>query len=98
MKLERGINEGKFRVVTIEGYYFEAIPYSLENVEHFYPFNPNVSVNEIQLINNMTTIIEREEIYEQIKYSSKSQALAIVGGMLTGFIFGTLFLISVFHM
>ncbi|CAF1537062.1 unnamed protein product [Rotaria sp. Silwood1] len=98
MKLERSINEGKFRFVTIEGYYFEAIPYSLENVEHFYPFNPNVSVNEIQLINNMTTIIEREEIYEQIKYSSRSQALAIVGGMLTGFIFGTLFLISVFHM
>ncbi|CAF2639531.1 unnamed protein product [Rotaria sp. Silwood2] len=98
MRLERGINEGKFGFVTNEGYFFEAIPYSLESVEHFNPFNPNVSVNQIQSMSNMTMIIEREEIYEQITYSSRSQALAIVGGILAGLVFGILLLFSVFHM
>ncbi|CAF1588900.1 unnamed protein product [Didymodactylos carnosus] len=98
MKLDHGINEGKFQFITDDEYSIEAVPYSLENVDHFYPFDSNVTGNRIELINNMTTIIEREEIYEQINYSSRSQALAIVGGTLAGLIFGTLLLPGVFRM
>ncbi|CAF1645095.1 unnamed protein product [Didymodactylos carnosus] len=92
MKLDHGINDGKLQFITDDGYSIEAIPYSLENVDHFYPFDSNVTTSQIKLINNMTTIIEREEIYEQINYSGRSQALAFVGGTLAGLIFGTLLL------
>jgi hypothetical protein len=102
-KLETGINSGDFRFVTDDGLAIEAISGSLENVQYFYAFNPNASVNQIDYFVNTTvnvnrTIIETiDEIHEKIQYSDGAQAGAVIGGMIAGILFGILIAVGVIY-
>ncbi|CAF2347750.1 unnamed protein product [Rotaria sp. Silwood2] len=82
-KLENSINNGEFYFDTDNDLSIEAIRDSLEDIQYFYTFNPNINVNR--------TIIETiDEIHEKIKYSDGAQASAVVGGMIVGILFGTI--------
>lgn len=104
-QLENSINQGEFRFETDDDLSIEAVPGSLEEVQYFYAFNPDVNVNQIDYFFNTTVHFNRtieetiEEISEQIQYSDGAQAGAIIGGMIVGIICGTVtILIIVFVM
>jgi len=103
-KLENNINKGGFQLDTDDGLSIETIPNSLENVQYFYVFNPNISINQIDYFTNTTvhinrTIVEKiEEIHEKIRYSDKAQAVAVVSGLLVGISAGTLIVSLVIYM
>jgi hypothetical protein len=103
-KLENSINTGEFQFDIDNGLLIEAIPGSLENIQYFYVFNPNVSINQIDYFVNTTvyinrTIVEKiEEIYEKIRYSYKAQVGAIAGGMIVGILAGSFIVFLVIYM
>jgi len=103
-KLENSINKGQFQFYMDHGLSIEALPDSLENVQYFYVFNPNVTINQIDYFTNTTvhinrTIVEKiEEIYEKIQYSNEAQIGAVISGMIIGILSGTLIVFVVIYM
>ncbi|CAF0759747.1 unnamed protein product [Adineta ricciae] len=93
-KLEQAINAGTFQLTTEEGLSIEAIPNSLEDVQYFYVFNPNASVNPVDYFHNTTVHVNRtiteyvDEVQEKIQYSDGAQASAVLGGMGVGILAG----------
>jgi hypothetical protein len=93
-KLENNINKGEFQLDIENSLSIKAIPYSLENVQYFYVFNPNISINQIDYFTNTTvninrTIVEKiEEIHEKIQYSDEAQVVAVISGLLVGILVG----------
>jgi hypothetical protein len=102
--LENGINAGEFLFTTDDGLSIEAVFGSLEEVEYFYVFNPNASINQINYFANTTvhvnrTIVETiEKIHEKIQYSDGVQAGAVVGGMVVGILAGISIVFIVIYM
>jgi len=102
--LENGINAGEFLFTTDDGLSIEAVSGSLEEVEYFYLFNPNASINQINYFANITvhvnrTIVETiEKIHEKIQYSDGAQAGAVVGGMVVGILAGISIVFIVIYM
>ncbi|CAF1632078.1 unnamed protein product [Rotaria magnacalcarata] len=103
-KLEFGINNGQMHFHTDDGLTIEAISGSLENIQYFYAFNPNISINQIDYFSNTTvhvnrTIVETiEEVYEKVKYSDGAQTGAVIGGMLVGLVLGAIAVLFVIRM
>lgn len=101
-KLKNGINTGIFQFHTDDGLFIEAVSGSLENIQYFYVFNPNM--NQMDYFANTTvqinrTIVEKiEVIHERIRYSNKAQAVAIFGGMFMGILSGSLVVFVVIYM
>lgn len=102
--LENSINQGEFQLDTDNDIIMEAIPGSLETIQYFYVFNPNVSINQIDYFGNTTvyinrTIVERiEEIREKIQYSDQAQISAIIGGIIAGIVGGSFIVFIVSYM
>ncbi len=102
--LENGINTGEFLFTTDDGLSIGAVSGSLEEVEYFYVFNPNASINQMNYFANTTvhvnrTIIETiEKIHEKIQYSDGAQAGAVVGGMVVGILAGISIVFIVIYM
>ncbi|CAF0882628.1 unnamed protein product [Rotaria sordida] len=103
-KLENSINNGEFYFNTDDSLSIEAVRDSLEDVQYFYVFNPNININQIDYFFNTTihvnrTIVETiEEIHEKIQYSDGAQAGAVVGGMFVGILIGTITVFVVIRM
>ena len=103
-RLEDVINAGQLKIPTNIGLVFEAIPNSLENIQYFYSFHPNVSLNQSNIIINTTIYINRtivetiEEVYEKIQYSDGAQAGAVVGGTTVGILAGTILVLIAIHL
>lgn len=93
-KLEQAINTRAFQLTTEEGLSIEAIPNSLEDVQYFYVFNPNASVNPVDYFGNTTVHVNRtlteyiDEVQEKIQYSDGAQAGAVLGGVGVGILAG----------
>lgn len=100
-KLKNGINTGAFQIHTDNDLLIEAVPGSLENIQYYYVFNPNM--NKIDYLTNTTiqinrTIIEKfEVIHERIRYSNKAKAFAIFSGMFVGILSGCLIVFIVIY-
>ncbi len=103
-KLENGIDTGEFQFQTDDGLIIEAVPKSLEKIQYFYVFNPDIHINQIDYFANTTvhinrTLVEKiEEIYEKIRYSNEAQIVAVLGGMMVGILAGSGIVLIVIYM
>ncbi|CAF1007362.1 unnamed protein product [Didymodactylos carnosus] len=80
-----------------------AIPWTLEDLEHFYSFNSNATINDFNIFLNITSNLNdtvtqiKEEIREKVVYSTASQTGGIVGGLMVGIVLGLLTLFLVYR-